>query len=217
MPVLGITGGIATGKSSFARRLVLRLPGRLFDADTAARELLDSDPHVKEAVCEAFGPGIINPGMQGGIGTNGTTGTGGTGGNIDRARLREIVFREPEMRKRLEGILHPMIRSQWMALAEKARREALWLVLDIPLLYETGAQSLCDIVAVVGCSEATQRERVIQERGLTAEMAERIISSQQTLASKIGRACHLIWSDASKALLDQQAHLFATYLQVRYG
>jgi len=203
VPVLGITGGVATGKSSFTRRLLKWLPARVFDADAVARKLLDDDAGVKRAVSEVFGPEVIDPRQAEPA--------------VDRARLREIVFHNPEKRKELEGILHPLIRNQWVELAKIIRHTPDWLLVDIPLLFETNAESMFDIVAVVACSEATQRGRIDAERGLPAGLADQIIASQQSLASKMARAGHVIWNDSPLAQLEQQAQIFSGYLQERYG
>lgn len=203
MPVLGITGGVATGKSSLTRCLRKSLSANVFDADVIARELLESDADVKQAVLEVFGSEVIDPGAVGEV--------------VHRGRLRELVFRNPEKRRKLEGILHPPIRIRWVNMAESFRNNPDWLLVDIPLLFETSAESEFDIVAVVACSEVTQRSRIVSERRLSVEMADQIIAAQQSLASKMARAGHVIWSDSPLAQLEQQAQIFAGYLRERYG
>ncbi|MEI6350861.1 MAG: dephospho-CoA kinase [Verrucomicrobiota bacterium] len=200
MPVLGITGGIATGKSTFTRQLLNWLPAACFDADSVARELLDGDPEVRESVRDAFGANVIGP-----------------GGIADRAALREIVFGDAGKRQILEEILHPPIRARWAALAKLARETGAWLLVDIPLLFETGVESEFDTVVVVACREATQRARIVSERRLSSEIAVRIIDSQQSLKSKIARAGHVVWSDCPMARMENQAQIFAGYLEKRYG
>lgn len=195
MPLLGITGGVATGKSTFTRALLRHLPAEFFDADQAAHTLLASDENVREAVEKTFGPDILD-----------------TEGKPDRRRLRELVFSDEQSRKRLEEILHPAIRARWISLGESARRAHTWLVVDIPLLYETGAESLCDHVAVVGCTPETQRQRLQLERGLSATTAQGIISAQLDLQTKIQRADHLIWNDSTLGCLEAQAELLASHL-----
>lgn len=199
MPVLGITGGIATGKSSFTRRLGPLLGGTLFDADAAARELLSGNSDVLNRVRETFGSDVIFS-------------DGDRGGRVSRERLREIVFRDPMQRKKLEAILHPLIRADWMAKAKFARQTGEWLTVDIPLLFEAGLENEFDVVVVVACRASTQRARIVLERGLSAEMADHIIASQQSLASKIARASHVVWSDSPMARLEEQAQILATYL-----
>ncbi len=113
--------------------------------------------------------------------------------------------------------MHPGIRHRWTALAQAARHQGDWLLVDIPLLYETGAEGEFDEIAVVACSEATQRARMVSHRGLTAEMADKIIASQATLAFKAAQADFVIWNEAPKARLEEQAELFAGTLEERYG
>ncbi|MCX6967127.1 MAG: dephospho-CoA kinase [Verrucomicrobia bacterium] len=199
MAVIGITGGVASGKSSFTARLAPRLAAQVFDADAAARDLLKNDPEARQAVGQRFGSRIL-----------------GAQGQVDRARLREIVFEDAQERTALEAILHPLIRERWIQAAQVARRDQTWLLVDIPLLFETGAERECDAVVVVACSPETQRERIISRRGLSPEMAEKMIASQTSLASKAVRADYVIWNDAPLARLDEQAELFAGYL-LSYG
>lgn len=200
MPALGITGSVATGKSTFVRQLQRCLTCTVFDADFVARELLENDPAVQNEVVEKFGAALLDKRDQ-----------------IDRAKLRELVFRSEEQRKRLEEILHPRIRRLWSERATAARNSGEWFVVDIPLLFETGVESVFDVIAVVACSAATQRFRLVSERRLSIEMAERIVASQQSLTSKVARAGYVIWSDAPVKCLQEQAELFAGHLRQRYG
>jgi dephospho-CoA kinase len=200
VPVIGITGGIATGKSTFTRSLLRRLPAESFDADQAAHELLASDPDVRRAVEEAFGADIYN-----------------SEGRPNRARLRELVFSVELNRKRLEEILHPAIRARWSALAGQAVKSCRWLFVDLPLLYETGAEAHFDRVVVVACASATQRLRLQSERGLKPEMAAKIISAQLDLEIKISRADHLIWNDSTESSLEGHAEFLAAWLRQFYG
>ena len=136
---------------------------------------------------------------------------------MDRTRLREAVFSDVEQRKALEAILHPLIRARWTGLVEAARRNHEWLLLDIPLLFETGAEAECDAVTVVACSPQTQLKRIVSQRGLSEEMAWKMIASQTSLASKAARADYVIWNDAPVARFEEQAKIFAGYLGKRYG
>ena len=200
MPVIGITGGVASGKSSLTARLAWRLAAKVFDADAAARELVENDFEIKRKIAARFGSSIL-----------------GDAGRVDRSRLRETVFRDAGQRKSLEAILHPLIHARWTGQAEAARRNREWLLVDIPLLFETDAQAECDAVAVVACRPATQRQRIVSQRGLSHEMAEKMIASQTSLASKAARADYVIWNDAPLARLEEQAELLAGYLGKRYG
>jgi len=200
VPVIGITGGVASGKSSFTEQLSRRITAEVFDADAVARRLADSDPETKSKIASQFGSEVIE-----------------IDGKLNRARLREIVFGDPGKRKTLEAILHPLVRSEWICTATAARSNKSWLLLDIPLLFEVGAEAECDMVVVVACLPATQRARIISQRGLAGEMADQMIASQTSLASKAARADYVIWNDAPTARLEEQAEIFAGYLGKRYG
>ncbi len=200
MPVIGITGGVATGKSTFTRSLLCRRPAELFDADQSAHALLESDEGVRAAVTKAFGETIYN-----------------AEGKPNRSRLRDLVFSDEQSRKQLEGILHPAIRAHWGSLAERARQSHGWLFVDIPLLYETGAETNFDRVVVVACSTQTQRRRLASNRGLAPATAEGVIAAQLDLETKIKRADHLIWNDSTVSCLERQADLLAAWLNQSYG
>jgi dephospho-CoA kinase len=196
VPVLGITGGIATGKSTFVRVLSAALPAALFDADATAHALLAEDEAVQRSVAEIFGPGVLD-----------------SSGRPDRAKLRAVVFAEPGARERLEAILHPVIRSRWLAQAGDYRPRAAWLFVDIPLLYETEAQHEFDRIVVVACSPATQRARLREQRKLDSGLIESIIGAQFDLALKVARATHVVWNDSTPACLERQARLLAALLR----
>lgn len=107
---------------------------------------------------------------------------------------------------------NPSASEDGAAIGNGAATAHPWLLLDIPLLYEVGAEGECDAVAVVACREATQVARIVARRGLAPEMARKMIASQTSLASKAARADYVIWNDAPEARLDEQAQLFAGYL-----
>jgi dephospho-CoA kinase len=200
VPVLGITGGIATGKSTFVRALTAAHPATLFDADATAHALLAEDAAVQRAVAETFGPGVLD-----------------AAGRPDRAKLRAVVFAEPAARQRLEAILHPVIRSRWLAQAGEYRGRPDWLFVDIPLLYETEAQHEFDRIVVVACSPATQRARLREQRKLDSGLIESIIGAQFDLELKVARATHVVWNDSTLACLERQTRLLAALLRTSYG
>jgi len=199
VPALGITGGIATGKSTFSRALCQYLPAELFDADQCAHELLAGDPAVRASVHEAFGPAAFD-----------------ASGQPNRVWLREAVFADAGRRHTLEQILHPVIRARWTAQASRAGSTGDWFCADIPLLFETGAQAHFSAVIVIACAPETQRARLAQKRRLSTDLAEKIIAAQLDLATKIAQADHLIWNDSSASCLDRQARLLAGALRKRY-
>lgn len=196
MPVLGITGGIATGKSTFVRELRGCFPAEYFDADAAAKELLESDPKVRAEIVRTFGDRIYP-----------------SGASPDRAILREIVFSEPAKREALEAILHPEIRHRWTVRAEAHAREETWFCVDIPLLYETGVEHLFHRIVVVACSDHTQRHRLEHARGLKPALMDKILAAQLDLRMKMREAHHLIWNDSTPLCLAGQAALLASVLR----
>ncbi len=193
MPAIGITGGISTGKTSFCDCLRAIVPdAKFFNADHAARELTDDDAEVKELLRRQFGAEIFS-----------------ATGDLNRAALRAIVFADAEQKSALEQILHPRIRQQWSSAAETSRKSRNLFLADIPLLYETHGETLCDRVVAVACSHATQLQRLLARTPLERAEAERIISSQMSLTEKMARADHVVWNNGDRAVLQAQAKTLA--------
>ena len=191
MPAIGITGGISTGKSTFCDCLREILPAaRFFNADQAAHELVELDPDVQKELVAEFGREIFS-----------------RDGRLKRERLRAIVFQNAAKKSALEQILHPRIRRQWSAQAEKHRQSPDFFFADIPLLYETGGETLCDRVVVVACSPSIQLARLLQRKGITRGAAEEMIKSQMPLEEKITRANHMVWNNGERSVLAEQARL----------
>jgi dephospho-CoA kinase len=192
--VVGITGGIATGKTAFGAVLRKVLPAaHFFDADVAARELTNHDDEVRALISEAFGAEIYS-----------------AAGDLNRARLRTIVFADPEKKLALEQILHPRIRGQWALEAERRRNSTEIFLADIPLLYETGGETLCDRVVVIACSPRVQLERLMTRSTLDRSVAEQMVAAQMLLAEKIRRADHVVWNNGPLTNLTAQAEMLAT-------
>ena len=199
MPILGLTGGVATGKSTFAQLLLRELPMNYFDSDAQVHDLLATDDHVRDAIVAAFGPEVL-----------------GRSGRPDRSKLRDRVFGRDAERKTLEGILHPAVRSRWTAMAAEGRKTRAWQLIDIPLLFETGVQSEFDRVIVVAAPHSTQMHRLVQDRKLVPALAEQIIAAQLDLCAKIQQADHVIWNDSTVSNLDGQTRLLAAWLKRRF-
>src|SRR6266404_8172246 len=162
MPVIGVTGAIATGKTSFCECLREILPAaKFFDADQAAHQLVDLDLEVKREIRREFGSAIFSVDQE-----------------LNREELRHIVFKNAAKRRELEQILHPRIRRQWSTEAETHRNSPDFFFADIPLLYETGGEKLCDRVVVVACSEEVQVGRLMKRTGLDRDSATAIIAAQ---------------------------------------
>ena len=194
--VIGITGGISTGKSTLSKLLQARTQASLFDADRAARDLVHHDAAVREKLRAEFGAQIFSE-----------------IGELNRAALRAIVFAQPEKRRALEQILHPRIRLQWSAEANQSRKSGELFLADIPLLYETKGEVLCDAVVVVACAQAIQQQRLMARARLSATDALAMISSQMPLPEKISRADHVVWNNGPQAALQAQAELLARFWQ----
>ena len=194
--VIGITGGISTGKSTFSRLLHERTGAPLFDADRAARQLTDEDPEVRRLLRIEFGDGIFS-----------------ASGDLNRAALRAIVFADSEKKRALEQILHPRIRRQWSTAAEESRQTGKLFLADIPLLYETQGELLCDRVVVVACAPEIQQQRLISRAALTSSAALAMIESQMPLSQKICRADHVIWNNGPFSVLEAQAEILARFLR----
>ena len=193
--VIGITGGISTGKSTFANRLRDRLGARLFNADHAARRLADEDAEARLLLREEFGREIFS-----------------ATGDLNRAALRAIVFANQGKKRALEQILHPRIRRQWATEAETSRQTGKIFLADIPLLYETEGETLCDRVVVVACSREIQLQRLIARPAINRADALAMIASQMSLSEKILRADHLVWNNGPLVNLEAQAEIFARFL-----
>jgi len=190
VPAIGITGGVSTGKSTFCDCLRQILPdAEFFDADQAAHELVDLE-EVKQELLKEFSFSVFSP-----------------GGDLNRAALRAIVFADAAKRRALEQILHPRIRQQWSIEAEKHRKTPEFFFADIPLLYETGGETLCDRVVVVACSSEIQLANLMRKMQVERPVAEAMIISQMPLEEKIKRADHVVWNNGDKTALAGQAGL----------
>jgi dephospho-CoA kinase len=196
MPAIGITGGIATGKSSFCECLREVLPAaKFFNADQAAHDLVDL-PEVKQEIRKKFGGGIFS-----------------LDEGLNREKLRAIIFGDATRKRALERILHPRIRRQWRAQAKKHRNSSDFFFADIPLLYETGGETLCDRVVVVGCSHEMQVVRLMKRMSIEASEAKQMINSQMPLEEKIRRGDHVAWNNGDRATLAKQAQCLAALWQ----
>ena len=180
---IGLTGGIATGKSSVAE--LWRAHGAtIIDSDVLAHRALAPGTDTHRQVVATFGAGITN-----------------TDGTINRRQLGEIVFTDPARRAALNAIVHPVVRAEWKRELAAATGVA---VAVIPLLFEVVAEKEFDYVVVVACSTTTQLAR-LQAKGLTETQARLRIGAQLPLQTKMDRGDFVIWNDGSRAGLDQQA------------
>ena len=165
---IGLTGGIGSGKSTVAALLV-RHGATLIDTDAIARQLAAPGGAAIAALAAAFGPEFID-----------------STGALDRDRMRQLAFAQPEAKRRLEGILHPLIGIETERQAIEASTEVL--VFDVPLLAESSHwRDRVGRVVVVDCETSTQMRRVMQRSGLSAAAVQAIIEQQAPRAKR--RAC----------------------------
>lgn len=165
--ILGLTGGIASGKSTVSKKLK-ELGSYIIDADKISREVSDSTEILKKLE-ENFGLQIIDS------------------GHLDRKKLRELVFEKKEKRELLNSIMHPVIEKKIIKEIEENKKEKL-IILDVPLLYETKLEYLCDKVLVVSVDEKIQIERLKKRDMIEKKMAKKIISTQMPLTEKLKKA-----------------------------
>jgi dephospho-CoA kinase len=182
--IVGLTGGIASGKSSVAS--ILRAEGVVIvDADEVAREVVAKGSPGLSAVVEAFGPHILGP-----------------GGELDRKALGARVFADAEARRQLEAITHPRIFARSMEkLGAVAASGAPYGMYDAALLVENGSHRMMQALVVVAAPRALQRARIVARDGLTEAEADARIDAQLPLEQKIAVADHVIWNDADLGTL----------------
>ena len=185
---IGLTGGIASGKSSVAEMLE-RLGAVVIDADVLAREVVQPGTEGFSAVVERFGEAVV----------------AGDGG-LDRPRLGQIVFGDPRARADLEAIIHPLVRDDEERFLKKAAQSGVALaVLDIPLLLETGGAVRCDAVLVATAPLEVQRQRVLARPGMTPDKFAAILGKQMPDAEKRAQAHFLV--DTSRGFASAEAQL----------
>ncbi len=187
---VGLTGGIGSGKSEVARRLVAR-GAVLIDADVAAREVVVPGSRGLARITAAFGDDVLSP-----------------DGSLDRARLGEIVFKDPELRAKLNAIVHPLVR-QWMLAAERTAVQAPSppgpiIVHDVPLLAESRGKGGFDLVIVVDVPPELQVERLVGQRGMAPEQARARMTAQASREQRLEVADIVIDNAGSLEDLDRR-------------
>ena len=182
---IGLTGGIGSGKSTVGK-LLAQLGASLIDTDLIARQLTLRGGAAIAAIAREFGAELID-----------------ADGALDRARMRTLVFNDPQAKQRLEAILHPLIGVETERQA-KAANHAPAMVFDVPLLVESGRwRARVDKVLVVDCRESTQVERVVQRSGWTSESVRAVIAQQAPRHMRCASADAVIYNDGLS--LDQLA------------
>lgn len=192
--IIGLTGGIAAGKSTVRDIITKDGEAEVFDADKSVHRLLETDAGIAAKIGQLFGPHFLQP-----------------DGQPNRPALRGLVFKDTDARRRLETVLHPRVRAEWLAGRERCLASGRHYLADIPLLYETGAEPFFDVVLVVACSLATQMSR-LRGRGLDTDTAQAMLASQLPLGQKVERATFVIWNDGTLASLGRQIQLVTDQL-----
>lgn len=192
--VIGLTGGIGSGKSAVAD-LFADLGAAIVDTDLIAHDLTGPAGKAMPAIERAFGPDVVAP-----------------DGSLDRRRMRELAFSSSSNRERLEAILHPLIRQISSELV--AHADGAYVILVVPLLVESGTyRDRVDRVLVVDCATETQIARTMARSGLTREATERIIAAQATRARRLAAADDVIDNEGPRpALAPQVEALHEKYL-----
>ena len=183
--LIGLTGGIATGKSTVANYLAKTYNLPILDADIYARDAVFIGSPVLSQITEKYGTEIIL-----------------SDGNLNRAKLGEIIFNQPEDRQWVESVIHPYVRNRFSQAINESSAHTLILV--IPLLFEANLENLVNQIWVVSCSPQQQQQRLIERNNFTTEQAVARINSQLSITEKIARADVVLDNSASLESLLQQ-------------
>ncbi len=190
--IVGITGGVACGKSLFSAIISKRLCVDRVDTDTLAKRLMKDDSEIREAIRSRVSPEAYF-----------------SDGGLNTEWIRENIFTNPDFKKHLEAIVHPAVRREWKRLVATARGSGAGIIVEIPLLYEVHAESEFDLVVVVAASNSTQISRLQKSRNLSPMIARNILASQMDISDKVLRADRVIWNDSGLDLLERQAELLS--------
>jgi len=170
---VGLTGGVASGKSTVSAML-RDLGAVVVDADALAREVVEPGTPGLDAVVDEFGSDVLT-----------------ADGRLDRSKVGALVFADPSRRAALEAIVHPLVRARATEIEEAAPAGVL-VVHDIPLLVETGQATSFDAVVVVDVPEEVQVERAVRERGWTEAEARARVEAQASRADRLAAATHVV-------------------------
>ncbi len=185
--VIGLTGGIASGKSLVSRTL-MRLGMGVIDADDIGHEIMMKDDSVRQEVVETFGEEVLKE-----------------GGEIDRVKLGRIVFSNLERRRALETILHPLIQAEMWRRVQESNGD---MVLEVPLLIEKGEHERVDLVVVVYATREVQIQRLMRRDGMSRGEAIKRIDTQLPLEEKVSYAHYIINNNGHLEETEEQLFRF---------
>ncbi len=189
---------MACGKSSATLHLSELLGCPSANADEIVARLLENDARVQQALTERFGQSIL------------------TDGRVDRDQLRQRVFSSELDRRALEEILHPRVRDDWRQQLSRGRQRRLFhYLVEIPLLFEVGAEKELDLTVAIACSRETQLSRLLQRPSMDEKTALGIIDAQLDTSEKVNRADFVIWNDGSREEFYEQCRILSFELRVR--
>ena len=196
--ILGLTGGIGSGKSAAAQCFV-DLGVHLIDADNAARWVVEPGRPALAQIAEHFGAGVLQ-----------------ADGTLNRSALRELIFKDPQQRVWLEGLLHPLIREEIRQYL--ARAESAYAILVSPLLLETSQHQMVQRVLVIDVPESVQIERTVMRDKTNEEQVRAILKAQASREERLSRADDVIVNDRDPAWLKSEVErLHHFYLTLRGG
>lgn len=185
---VGLTGGIASGKTAVAEEF-RKLGAVIIDADVLARAVVEPGTPALEDIVTRFGPGVLNG-----------------DGSLNRAALSSIVFADDAARADLNAIVHPWVRATAEVIEGEIDDPYAIVIHVIPLLVETGQHDRFDAVVVVDVDEATQRARLIERDGLDVAAADARIAAQASRAERLAASTYLIRNDGTRAQLAERVH-----------
>ena len=166
--IIGLTGGIASGKSTVSK-IFRELGAEIIDADIKAKEISEREDVIKE-IGDIFGKEVIN-----------------SEGKIDRLKIKEIVFNNKEKLKKLNDLIHPKVMEEFKKIKENTGKNDI-IIFDVPLLFESGMDKMCDKIILVFTDKKIQIKRMLERDGITEELAEKIINSQMSLEEKLNKS-----------------------------
>ncbi len=196
MKWIGLTGGIASGKSTVSRLLRQR-SYQVIDADVLAREVVEKGSPGLQSVVDVFGTEVLQP-----------------DGSLDRNQLARLVFGKTQKLAQLEALLHPLIKARLVFLKSELATQGVPLAFyDVPLLFEKNLESEFDAVVVVSCTEVQQKERLKKRSGLSDQEIQERLQAQISLVHKIKKSHFVIQNDQDEAHLQKEIENMIQFLK----